>query len=60
MASEDFFTILYSNKAIYCTSEFMLSVIKAMAVAKMFSVALNGKIVQYSSLSQNIKKLAKR
>lgn len=38
----------------------MLSVIKAMAVAKMFSVALNGKIVQYSSLSQNIKKLAKR
>jgi len=46
-----FFTILYSNKGIYCTSEFMLSAIKVMAVAKMFSVELSGKIVQYFSLS---------
>lgn len=60
MASEGFFTILYSIKLFIAHQDLLLFSDKNKCVAKMFSVALNGKIVQYSSLSQNIKKLAKR
>lgn len=41
----EIFIILYSNKPIYCLSQFMLSMMKVMAVSKIFSVEQNGNII---------------
>lgn len=43
--------ILYSDKAADGMSQFMLSVIKVIAVSNIFSVKQNSKIIPYSAFS---------